>query len=176
MLEASSRARQRRVCSRWTTLASASRCVARRQQQKLGFPVRVSSHAISQCSWTSTDSACIQPALCRPPCSGTRPVLPQPPALSSMSLDGCSKPVHVRCCAAEQQPRSVLNGSDRFRSRRCRTSLPPQHTLLAPPPVLRLQIKEQYLHCLKQHGQDTEACRDLAKEYLKCRMDRCGAW
>lgn len=33
-------------------------------------------------------------------------------------------------------------------------------------------IKEQYLHCLKQHGQDTEACRDLAKEYLKCRMDR----
>lgn len=31
------------------------------------------------------------------------------------------------------------------------------------------------MECLKQHGQDSEACRDLAKSYLKCRMERCGS-
>lgn len=33
-------------------------------------------------------------------------------------------------------------------------------------------IKEQYLECLKANGSDSEACRELAKAYLKCRMDR----
>jgi hypothetical protein len=35
------------------------------------------------------------------------------------------------------------------------------------------QIKEEYLGCLKQHSSDAEACRELAKTYLKCRMERC---
>ncbi|KAL4859477.1 Cytochrome c oxidase assembly protein COX19 [Chlorella vulgaris] len=34
------------------------------------------------------------------------------------------------------------------------------------------QIKEEYLVCLKQHSSDAEACRELAKTYLKCRMER----
>ena len=34
------------------------------------------------------------------------------------------------------------------------------------------QIKEQYLECLKANGSDSEACRELAKAYLKCRMER----
>lgn len=43
--------------------------------------------------------------------------------------------------------------------------------IASPPP----QIKEQYLACLKEHGNDSEACRDLAKAYLQCRMERCAA-
>lgn len=39
-------------------------------------------------------------------------------------------------------------------------------------PLLLRQIKEQYLECLKANGSDSEACRELAKAYLKCRMDR----
>lgn len=34
------------------------------------------------------------------------------------------------------------------------------------------QLKEQYLECLREHGNDSDGCRDLAKEYLKCRMER----
>ncbi|EFN59402.1 hypothetical protein CHLNCDRAFT_137900 [Chlorella variabilis] len=33
-------------------------------------------------------------------------------------------------------------------------------------------IKEEYLQCLKDHGNDAEACRELAKSYLQCRMER----
>lgn len=40
------------------------------------------------------------------------------------------------------------------------------------PLSLSLQIKEQYLECLKANGSESEACRELAKAYLKCRMDR----
>lgn len=29
-----------------------------------------------------------------------------------------------------------------------------------------------YLACLKKHGQDAAACRDLSRTYLECRMDR----
>lgn len=34
------------------------------------------------------------------------------------------------------------------------------------------KVKEAYMHCLKQHQQDTESCQHLAKRYLECRMDR----
>ena len=37
-----------------------------------------------------------------------------------------------------------------------------------------MQVKEQYLACLKEHASQAEACRELAKTYLECRMDRCG--
>ena len=37
------------------------------------------------------------------------------------------------------------------------------------------QVKEEYLACLKEHGNDTEPCRHLAKRYLECRMERCVA-
>ena len=37
-----------------------------------------------------------------------------------------------------------------------------------------MQVKEQYLACLKEHANQAEACRELAKIYLECRMDRCG--
>lgn len=40
------------------------------------------------------------------------------------------------------------------------------------PAFLPKQIKEQYLECLKENGSDSEACRELAKAYLKCRMER----
>lgn len=36
-----------------------------------------------------------------------------------------------------------------------------------------LQVKEQYLACLKEHANEAEGCRDLAKAYLECRMERC---
>ena len=36
------------------------------------------------------------------------------------------------------------------------------------------QVKEDYLACLKQHNNDAEKCREVAKLYLECRMDRCG--
>ena len=35
------------------------------------------------------------------------------------------------------------------------------------------QVQEQYLACLKEHANQAEACRELAKTYLECRMDRC---
>lgn len=35
------------------------------------------------------------------------------------------------------------------------------------------QIKERYLKCLAEHNADAEACRQLTKEYLECRMERC---
>lgn len=56
--------------------------------------------------------------------------------------------------------------------------LQPQHhcslrgAIPASPPA-GLQIKEEYLQCLKDHGNDAEACRELAKSYLQCRMERC---
>ena len=39
-------------------------------------------------------------------------------------------------------------------------------------PTRRVQLKEVYLECLKQHGNAAEQCRELAKSYLKCRMER----
>ena len=36
-----------------------------------------------------------------------------------------------------------------------------------------VQVKEQYLACLKEHANQAEACRELAKTYLECRMARC---
>ena len=35
-------------------------------------------------------------------------------------------------------------------------------------------MKEDYLACLKQHSNDAEKCREVAKLYLECRMERCG--
>ncbi|CAL5220550.1 g2586 [Coccomyxa viridis] len=34
------------------------------------------------------------------------------------------------------------------------------------------QAKEEYMACLKQHGNQAESCRSLAKHYLECRMER----
>ncbi|KAK9839854.1 hypothetical protein WJX81_006333 [Elliptochloris bilobata] len=33
-------------------------------------------------------------------------------------------------------------------------------------------VKEQYLACLKEHANQAEGCRELAKAYLECRMER----
>ncbi|KAG7671843.1 hypothetical protein Ndes2526B_g07243 [Nannochloris sp. 'desiccata'] len=33
-------------------------------------------------------------------------------------------------------------------------------------------VKEKYMACLKEHSGQTEACRDVAKLYLECRMDK----
>ena len=33
-------------------------------------------------------------------------------------------------------------------------------------------VKEQYMACLKEHSGQTEACREVAKLYLECRMDK----
>jgi cytochrome c oxidase assembly protein subunit 19 len=33
-------------------------------------------------------------------------------------------------------------------------------------------VKEKYMACLKKHSGQTEACRDVAKLYLECRMDK----
>lgn len=35
-----------------------------------------------------------------------------------------------------------------------------------------LQVKAEYLECLKTHGHDALPCRDMAKHYLECRMSR----
>ena len=35
-----------------------------------------------------------------------------------------------------------------------------------------MQVKERYLACLKEHANQAEECRDLAKAYLECRMER----
>jgi len=32
--------------------------------------------------------------------------------------------------------------------------------------------KEDYLRCLKEHGNEAELCRDVAKKYLECRMNK----
>merc|ERR1719198_1453942 len=32
-------------------------------------------------------------------------------------------------------------------------------------------VKRRYMECLKEHAMQTEACRNLAKSYLQCRMD-----
>jgi hypothetical protein len=43
-------------------------------------------------------------------------------------------------------------------------------------PCARLvQVKEQYLACLKENASQAEGCRKLAKTYLECRMERCPA-
>jgi cytochrome c oxidase assembly protein subunit 19 len=33
-------------------------------------------------------------------------------------------------------------------------------------------VKEKYMACLKEHNGQTEACREVAKLYLECRMDK----
>ena len=38
-----------------------------------------------------------------------------------------------------------------------------------------LQVKEAYMECLKLHSQQADSCKELAKQYLQCRMDRCAA-
>ena len=35
------------------------------------------------------------------------------------------------------------------------------------------QVKDEYLACLKQHQNNAEECREVAKLYLACRMERC---
>ena len=30
-----------------------------------------------------------------------------------------------------------------------------------------------YMECLKTSGYDSHSCREKAKQYLECRMDRC---
>ena len=39
-----------------------------------------------------------------------------------------------------------------------------------------LQVKEEYMQCLKQYSNEAENCRGLAKRYLECRMSRWDAW
>ncbi|CAI5960608.1 unnamed protein product [Closterium sp. NIES-64] len=34
------------------------------------------------------------------------------------------------------------------------------------------QVMREYMECLKQHGNQSDKCRDIAKKYLQCRMDR----
>ena len=34
------------------------------------------------------------------------------------------------------------------------------------------QAQEQYMACLQAHAGDAESCRELAKQYLQCRMER----
>ena len=29
--------------------------------------------------------------------------------------------------------------------------------------------------CLREHGNEAESCRSIAKRYLECRMERCAA-
>ena len=36
------------------------------------------------------------------------------------------------------------------------------------------QVKDDYLACLKQHNNNAQECREVAKLYLACRMERCG--
>lgn len=33
-------------------------------------------------------------------------------------------------------------------------------------------IKEEYIACLRKHDQQANACRELARRYLECRMER----
>ena len=33
-------------------------------------------------------------------------------------------------------------------------------------------VKEKYMACLKENSGQTEACRELAKSYLECRMNK----
>ena len=33
-------------------------------------------------------------------------------------------------------------------------------------------IQLQYMACLKEHQGQTDACRDISKAYLQCRMDK----
>jgi len=35
-----------------------------------------------------------------------------------------------------------------------------------------VNVKEDYLACLKQHSNNAEKCQEVAKLYLECRMDR----
>ena len=35
-----------------------------------------------------------------------------------------------------------------------------------------LQVKEAYLECLKQNANRANACEELSRQYLKCRMER----
>lgn len=39
---------------------------------------------------------------------------------------------------------------------------------MTPPP----QLVDAYLKCLKEHEADAQACRELSKRYLQCRMER----
>ena len=39
---------------------------------------------------------------------------------------------------------------------------------------LCLQLKDEYLACLKANGGKAEACTAASKRYLECRMERCG--
>ncbi|CAI5504237.1 unnamed protein product [Closterium sp. Naga37s-1] len=34
------------------------------------------------------------------------------------------------------------------------------------------EVMREYMECLKQHGNQSDKCRDIAKKYLQCRMDR----
>ncbi|CAI5468324.1 unnamed protein product [Closterium sp. Yama58-4] len=34
------------------------------------------------------------------------------------------------------------------------------------------EVMREYMDCLKQHGNQSDKCRDIAKKYLQCRMDR----
>ena len=38
-----------------------------------------------------------------------------------------------------------------------------------------LQVKEEYLACLKEQKGAADNCKQVAQQYLQCRMDRC-AW
>ena len=49
-------------------------------------------------------------------------------------------------------------------------ALPSSHALRSPRPPL--QVKEEYLECLKAHQAEGEACQGVAKRYLECRMER----
>lgn len=34
------------------------------------------------------------------------------------------------------------------------------------------EVMQEYLGCLKQHGGESQPCRELSKKYLECRMGR----
>ena len=44
-----------------------------------------------------------------------------------------------------------------------------------PHEVSTLQAKEEYMACLREHGNQAKSCRSIAKRYLECRMERCVA-
>ena len=101
---------------------------------------------------------------------GARGFQPRPPEKGVFPLDHFGECKQVRPAVVVGQERSVIGPCMRPGER----SVGQQACHLAGCCSLASeQIKEQYLECLKEHGSDAEACRDLAKAYLQCRMERC---
>lgn len=100
-----------------------------------------------------------------------RGLAPKPPEKGVFPLDHFGECKEVRRCSLLSSLLAAVGGPGRVAV--VLLLLP----ISAPSPPDRLrtcthQIKDRYLKCLSEHHADAEACRQLTKEYLQCRMER----